>query len=335
MTKIFCPEPFHYCEIDANGDVFVCCSSWCGEYAIGNLFEESLYEIWNCTNKGKKRTFISQFENQKFDYCNTDVCLHHRIVDDEDFEKLYTDYKTTNRLKKLRLNFDLTCNIKCIFCRNKIISETKEDKASIEKIYKEIVKTLPYLNECHTMISFCGVGEFLCSKIHTNLIKEIVDKYPNIKFSFVTNGILCSEQNLKKLNLQDRIEVMEVSVNAFTEKTYDKLCIGGDFKKVKENLNYISSLKKADKINYFLMNFVITSENYREMPNFVKWAAEIGAVPQFLVLMPFGYYEDNKLFERLNITNPKHPKYKSFVETLKNPVFKTYQVNISQNLMNL
>ncbi|MCR5262075.1 MAG: radical SAM protein [Candidatus Gastranaerophilales bacterium] len=335
MTKIFCPEPFHYCEIDTNGDVFVCCSSWCREYAIGNLFEESLYEIWNSSNKGKKGIFVRQFEKQKFDYCNTDVCLHHRIVSDDAFEKLYYESKNKNQLKKLRLNFDRTCNIKCVFCRKEYMAEVKENEGFIEKIFEEIFKTLPYLNECHTMLSVCGVGEFLCSKLHTDLIKEIVEKYPKINFSFVTNGILCSKENLEKLNLQDRTEVMEVSVNAFTEQTYNKLCVGGNFKKVQENLKYISQLKKEDKIKFFFMNFVITSENYREMPDFVKWAADLGAIPQFLMLMDFGNYTDKQLFDSLNVADPKHKEHEDFVKVLKNPVFKTHKVNISQNLLEL
>lgn len=335
MSKIFCQEPFQYCEIYENGDVYVCCDVWCGFYPIGNIFEESLYDIWHSTNKGRKAKFIQQFIDQNFEHCHPDICLHQKPCSDESFEKLFQKAQKDDKIKRLRLNFDSTCNIKCVFCRNRFITQKENMTEQNIKLKKEVEKVLPYLNECHTTISFCGVGEFLCSEFHTDLIQQITNNYENINFAFVTNGLLCTEENFKKYNLEDKIEIINVSIHATKPETYEKLCIGGDFNKIKENLKYLSRLKNENKIKTFYMDFVITSINYAEMSEFAKWAFSLGATPQFLKLIQFPNYEDAKLYEELDITNPNHKEYKNFLKYMQKPVLKDKRIKIAQQFTDL
>jgi radical SAM protein with 4Fe4S-binding SPASM domain len=42
-----CHSPFHSLAVRSNGDVISCCRDWQGKTKIGNIFEESLMEIWN------------------------------------------------------------------------------------------------------------------------------------------------------------------------------------------------------------------------------------------------------------------------------------------------
>ena len=45
--KYVCPYPFHTLSIRSNGDVVVCCVDWLRDTKIGNIFEETLKDIWN------------------------------------------------------------------------------------------------------------------------------------------------------------------------------------------------------------------------------------------------------------------------------------------------
>lgn len=45
--KYACPFPFHTLSIKSNGDVLVCCVDWHRDTKVGNIFEQSLQEIWN------------------------------------------------------------------------------------------------------------------------------------------------------------------------------------------------------------------------------------------------------------------------------------------------
>ena len=42
-----CPFPFYSMNVNANGDVGICCYDWAHQTIIGNIKQESMYEIWN------------------------------------------------------------------------------------------------------------------------------------------------------------------------------------------------------------------------------------------------------------------------------------------------
>lgn len=42
-----CSEPFMRLAVNSNGDVSVCCVDWAHETTVGNVNEQSLYEIWH------------------------------------------------------------------------------------------------------------------------------------------------------------------------------------------------------------------------------------------------------------------------------------------------
>ena len=242
-------------EIDCWGNVQVCCNKWCNSYIIGNILENTYDEIWNGE---KRRALLKQFEEQHFVYCDLNICPLKTTYSDEEFDRIYED-NLNKKEKLIRLNYDCSCNLRCIFCRDEALID---DENQLDKINRAIVDMLPMINENNIIISLTGVGEVFTSKRHIALIEEIVSKYPNIKISIITNGVLASAERFKELGLEDRIEGIEVSVHAYKKKTYDKLIKGGNFDALKKNLHYISGLKKSGKLAKFYMNFAFNSENY-------------------------------------------------------------------------
>ncbi len=41
-----CTRPFEWFEVPPDGSVFLCCPAWL-KRSIGNLLQQSIYEIWN------------------------------------------------------------------------------------------------------------------------------------------------------------------------------------------------------------------------------------------------------------------------------------------------
>lgn len=327
MSKVFCKQPFEYLEINHYGDVRLCCDNWCNRYSIGNILENSLDEIFN---GDKYKEFVKQFDEQNFKYCDLNICPLKINCTDEEYEKEYnTCLSRTN--KTLRINFDAGCNLKCIFCRDSFI---RSDDRKVKRLIEKIREMLPYINENGWVISIDGSGELFASKHHLQFIKEITDNYPNIKFSIITNGVLASKEMFENLGLADRLHCIEISVHACSKGTYDKMIFGGNFKKLKKNLEYISGLKKSGKFDYFFMNFAVNSINYKEMEKFAKWAIDLGAKPSFLPLMNVRQISPNT-FEKLNIAGENHPRYNDFVKMLKKPIFSSEQVLISQGYLDL
>ena len=316
MGKIICRNPFYYCDIGIDGNVYVCCNKWCNFYSIGNILEDDLHEIFY----GKKiKELINQFINQDFKYCKTNMCLGAQRVDENSFYKLFNEF-SSNKKRQIRLNFDTSCNLQCIFCRHSFEMADAAQIQITEKLISKIKGFLPEFNENHWEISLNGVGEVFVSKPFLDLIKHISQNYKNINFQIITNGVLCSEKMLENLGITDRISGLEVSVHAASERTYNKLIKGGNFKKVSENLKYISSLKKSGKIEKFQMNFAINAYNYKEMEKFAKWSIKLGAHPSFLPLLILNENERVQ-FDRLNVVNPKHTEYNNFLKII-NKLYK-------------
>jgi len=55
LFKVFsnelCLNPFMSVSVHANGDVVPCCRTWDKEWVYGNLWQQSLFEIWNTNTK--------------------------------------------------------------------------------------------------------------------------------------------------------------------------------------------------------------------------------------------------------------------------------------------
>ena len=112
---------------------------------------------------------------------------------------------------------------------------------------------------------------------------------------------------------------MTVSLHAFKEETYNKIVKGGNYKKVIENLYYLSTLKKSGQIERFELHFTVTSINYKEMPLMIKFAREIGANIRFLGLDCSRDLE--KLYKKINIQDKHHPKYNDLVNIVHSKEF--------------
>ena len=180
-----------------------------------------------------------------------------------------------------------------------------------------------------------GSGEIFISKFYKNLLKKVSAKYPNIKYMIMTNGLLCNEKTLKELNIEDKLKYVIVSLHAITEETYNKMVKGSNFKKVINNIKYLSQLKKDDKMDCFALSFVITSLNYKELPQFIEFAYSVNAIPQFWCVREDEGYLDPDSLRKYNVANPEHPDHQDFLKVLTNPVFEKYQLKTNHLIVSM
>lgn len=306
---IYCPNPYILAEIMPYGNVYPCSCGWIKGYSFGNIFEQSFGEIWNGE---KAQNFRQKLYDNDFSLCPG--CQNLEILQETDDESAKLISEPPERIL---LGLDEFCDVRCIFCRsqdykidNNLIPEDKKDKL--------IDILAPWLEKAK-YVKTNAVGEVFASKTSRDLIKQIADRFPNIKFEIITNGIQCTKENIEKLNLTDRISMMTVSLHAIKEKTYNKLVKGGNYKQVIKNLEYLSELKKAGKIERFELHFTVTSINYKEMPKMTEYARQIGANVRFLGLDCSRNMET--LHKKLNIQDSRHPKYNDLVKTVHSKKF--------------
>ena len=59
----------------------------------------------------------------------------------------------------------------------------------------------------------------------------------------------------------DRILSLEISMHAYSENVYNQIVRDGNYKKVMDNLLFLSGLKKQGKIPFFKFSDAITTES--------------------------------------------------------------------------
>ncbi len=331
MIKRICPLPFENIEIDSNGNVYTCCQTWINDYCIGNIYENSLEEIWN----GDKAVELRQkILDDDYSICSQEYCNYAK----GDFPPPNVNparYKPVMDLMPVivKLSYDKECNIACRICRDDVIKNTDEEQIEFEKLFNSSL--LPALRNSR-IITINAHGDPFGSRHSRNVIKKISETYPKIRFDFHTNATLCNLTLLKKMNVIDKIDTFRVSVSAVTAETYGKMVKNGEklFAKLVSNLKQISELKKQKGFDFFL-HFIVTSRNYTEMVEFIDFAETLGAVPCF---WEFNFncvsYAKN-LDDSWMITNPKHPEYNNLSKLLKNKKFHKYRTSISPVLWNI
>ena len=316
---IYCPNPYILAEIMPYGNVYPCSCGWIKSYSFGNIFEQSFDEIWNGE---RAKEFRQKLYDNDFSLCPgcQNLEILQKISDKE--PKLISEPP-----ERILLGLDEFCDVKCIFCRSEnhkvtsLIPKEKEDK---------LVEILTPWLENAKYVKTNAVGEVFASKISRDLIKNIADKFPNVKFEIITNGIQCTKENIEKLNLTDRISMLTVSLHAMQESTYNKIVRGGNYKKTIENIKYLSSLKKAGKIERFEIHFTVTSINYKEIKDIINFARSLDAKVRLLGLDCSKDCEE--IYKKINIQDRKHPDYNKLVKTFQNKDIKESKDIVIQGL---
>ena len=328
-----CWELFNAIEITDDGSVYVCCEQRVSKFSVGNIFKDKFEDIWNCEKLVKMREAALKGE---YPYCNHGICekLSRGGVEKNDlFIEALPSYKPVMTLFPIQIAFPLErdCNAKCIYCRDEIISSKKEQIELFNDKFNNIY--LPIMKDV-SIFTVNDMGDAFGSKLSRQVIKNIINRYPKIKFKLMTNGICAGEKFIKELDLENRIVEFSISINAVCEKTHYKIFRVRGWKLLLKNLKYISKLKrKMGKIPSFHFKFVVCSNNWKEMAKFVKFASKYGANADFWEVRDYWTLENK--YEDLAVHNETHKDFEAFVKSLVNPAFNEKHVVFSPLLMKL
>ncbi len=318
--KFVCPGGFSQVYLYPDGRVYLCpdCFVDPNEAMIGNLNENSFEKIYNSKKAIKLR---KNFLKGKYISCSPVACFkasnyNYRLIPTKGLE-----YKKVQKQfpKMVCIGSDCECNVNCIMCRPTLSRLSDQELAAqnekIEKLYIPILKDAEALTLSTTADPFASR--------HTRLLmKTAAEKYPNLKFNLLTNGILCDKYNCDEIGITDRLINIMVSIHASNEDTYNKIVKNGNFKKVVENIQWLSSLKKENKIKNLFLAFVISSKNYEDMQNFVEFAKKYNSVALFWPCRDWGGNLKNNE-ESLEIFRPDHPKFNHFKSILQSMELET------------
>lgn len=277
----FCPEPFEslfFYEYMAD----LCCPAWNNDISIGSPQEMTIDEIWNSSIAMKIRESIL---DGSYRYCNEQVCW--RLLS----KSLYKNETITNKTwrniidehkikmesgpKFLNIGYNQNCNLYCLMCREKPVLNT--DQLSIVKAYKRLME---YDFSDVEKLTIPGGGELFIHDDYMKIIANAKEYFPNLKEIWLySNGLLFDEKNWSKVAwLGENYEFkIFISLDAATKETYLKIRRGSNWERVMNHLKMLSEKRKNKKYHQLIFAFCVQKDNYKEMPDFVRMAKEIGA----------------------------------------------------------
>lgn len=338
MTKkLTCIMPFYYLQIGANGAIYNCCPAWLKTGPIAYLSNKTnILKEWNNENSRALRQSI--LENNTDLLCKKNYCPYIQSknifnlknfknnIKDKNLKKIITDIEKNQTIIKngpsvLNIAISGKCNLRCIMCNSH--EGIVEERSDLEKILYE--KTIPSLLPTLSEITLTGNGDpFFNKRSREFLINFDSKKYKNIKFNIITNGQLLTEFMWNKIK-HNKFNFINVSVDAASKKTYEKIRYGGKWEIIQKNLELISQLRKKGIFGEFILSFVVMKSNYKEMIEFAKMAIKLGC-DQVKFQKIFGFKKPN---ENINLLRD-YKTQKEIAKLLKNKIFKDPRIDIAQ-----
>ena len=323
--KACCVSPFWSIEVDEEGNVTCCCPDWTDNYFFGNIYEHSYEEIWN----GEKiQEFRRQILNNEYPHCNTEMCTGldervFRVPGCDDFEPAIV----CKPPRFVTLSVEYHCNCVCFMCRS---CHSFSDDDLTELLISKIDKVFLPMVKNAEIVNVNGAGEVFCSKFYKAFIRKAVEANKEIKFDIYTNGLLCTPKKIEEFGLAGRMNVITVSLHAATKETYNSIVKYSSFDTVIRNIKYLSGLKAKGKIYGLALTFVLSSKNYRELPDFIEFAKSVNA---FANIWPMRL---NHLdLEPYNIVDKNHPEHEKLLEVLKKCDFSQPHVRANNEIVHL
>lgn len=311
----FCPMPFTDFEITRHKAVAICCPSYL-PHSIGDASKDTGAKILNSNRAIEIRKSIL---DGSFAWCDWAKCpqikeellvARDAVSDPQMQVHIKRNTGVIDAPRHLRTSMDPTCNLHCPSCRKGPIAAKPEEVDEIIRITDESLR--PFMPQAHTL-QMNGYGDILSSRACRRILETMnAAEHPNLKLDFITNGVLFTKKEWDKFpNIHRMVNSVRVSIDALTKPTYDKIRLGGDFDRLKENLEFISSLRRDGAIAKFVISMVVQHGNFREVEDFCDWGRSLGCdVVLFEVVQNWVMTAEEH--QNMAVHLPQHPHYPEF-----------------------
>lgn len=162
------------------------------------------------------------------------------------------------------------CNAKCAFCLS-----GKPRPFSLERYREFFEPRLSLIIPKARYVSFCGFGELLLMPGIEKFLDYINGTIPNTIKIFTTNGSPLSS-DIAKLLVKSK-SVAEVSLHADNSQLHRLLTGMNTFEQIISQIKEILHLRKNKDSPTISLIFILTTLNIENLPEFVKFAADLGA----------------------------------------------------------
>lgn len=298
-----CGRPSDTLLIDTQGNCYACeCQSWL-PVPVGNLHQQNLQDII----EGETRQELQQsVSDGSYRYCNSNHCSY---IKDNHIPKQNTEFS-------LRLAIDDSCNLSCPSCRKHSIFLQKGRMFEMRmNLAKKIVEFLSSQSgRCCLHIG--SDGDPFASLIYRYILRH-TGTLNNIDYTITTNGLLIDKMYQRVPDLFKRLKTLNISVDGASASTYELLRRGGQWKRIKNNLNFVKQIKSKHNFE-FIIHMVVQRSNYKELGDMVELARNVGADRVwFNRITDWNVMKNFDLEDIANKSHPEHDLYTTELENLK------------------
>ncbi|MBN1914205.1 MAG: SPASM domain-containing protein [Candidatus Omnitrophica bacterium] len=190
------------------------------------------------------------------------------------------------------------CNAKCVFCLGgkPALFTLKRYKEFFEPRLDSFISRARY-------VSFCGYGELLLMPGIETFLDYINVKIPNTLKIFTTNG-LPLRKDIAGILIKTRSTV-EISLHAENNHLHRMLTGMDAFEQIVSQIKELVRLRKSKNSPGISLIFILTTLNIENLPEFVRFAADLGVDEVFCNYMTIFSLAHLKLscFFKQGITN--------------------------------
>lgn len=330
LSRKFCAMPFRRIDLLQNGDVTVCCSQWVTE-PVGNIYSgDGLEPIWN----GERvQAFRRAIHDGTFAFCRRDRCPSIRegrlddrdAVTDPELRAILADRRVVldQGPSQVVLAHDVTCNLSCPSCRDQVLAADPATQARLEVVRRTIIEPI-LTGDQPVNVVISGQGDPWSSPHYRSILRFLADRDCRpLTLLLRTNANLMTEARWEEVKDLERYHPdVDVSIDAASADTYHRLRRGGNWDRLQQNLRFLSTLRREDRIGQFKLNMTVQVDNYPEMPALVELGTALGCDEvAFRRIQDTGAHIHD-LYDDHNVCNPAHPHHEALLDVLRNPAFR-------------
>lgn len=322
-----CPLPFSRTSLSTK-TFSPCCEDW---LVLEDILYQKGEDKWNGTTAQRLRAKILQGD---FSSCKRELCQEPLLsIDDLTPNQLghFLNAQTIEDIKKTRTKLtsgpsfitfgssDNVCNLKCSSCRTELITQlTKKRK----KAFYESFELLKKYRHGIEVIRLGDNGEIFFSPRMRRLFKVLTPKnFSKLReINILSNGTLLNEKMWRACSPgTDLIREINISIDAGNEHDY-KIVRGHSWKNLLSNLEFISGLRRAKKIDRFFLNMTLQLHNYQGLVELIELASSLGA--DSVLAHPIHHWPEltrNEYLARA-VHRADHPQHQEFLKAVKESV---------------
>lgn len=177
--------------------------------------------------------------------------------------------KASQNLTLINLETYNVCNLRCKMCTYS--NMTRKKVLMSMDLFKKIIDDSVANNVKEVSLNF------ICEPLLDPLLFERIKyaKSKGLTVTFNSNGCLLTEEKIDAL-LDTGLDSVWFSLDAITKETYEKIRIGGDFEKAKNNIIKLIEKRNQKGIEKpsITVSFVTQKDNYQEISKFKSFWKE-------------------------------------------------------------